>query len=132
MTSGTSSSRTKSGLFPIVQVVQPTNDADWQNYTDPGIAMNSGFLDGLPTAEAKAKMIDWLESNGKGKRRIQYKLRDWLFSRQRYWGEPFPIIWKDGHHHAIPKANSRCSRRRSTTTNPAARPSPSSPRPPIG
>jgi leucyl-tRNA synthetase len=67
----------------------------------PGIAINSGFLDGLPTAEAKAKMIDWLESNGKGKRRIQYKLRDWLFSRQRYWGEPFPIVWKDGHHHAI-------------------------------
>ncbi len=70
---------------------------------DPGIAINSGFLDGLPTAEAKAKMIDWLESNDLGKRRIQYKLRDWLFSRQRYWGEPFPIIWKDGHHFALPE-----------------------------
>jgi leucyl-tRNA synthetase len=91
--------------LPIVQVVQPTNDADWQNYTDPGIAINSSFLDGLPTAEAKAKMIEWLESNGKGKRRIQYKLRDWLFSRQRYWGEPFPIIWKDGHHHAIAESD---------------------------
>ena len=68
---------------------------------EPGIAINSGFLDGLPTAEAKAKMIDWLESNGIGKRRIQYKLRDWLFSRQRYWGEPFPIVWKDGQHRAI-------------------------------
>ena len=67
-----------------------------------GIAVNSGFLDGLPTAEAKAKMIDWLESNGQGKRRIQFKLRDWLFSRQRYWGEPFPIVWKDGKHQAIP------------------------------
>jgi leucyl-tRNA synthetase len=67
-----------------------------------GIAINSGFLDGLPTAEAKAKMIDWLESNGQGKRRVQFKLRDWLFSRQRYWGEPFPIVWKDGKHQAIP------------------------------
>ena len=70
----------------------------------PGIAINSGFLDGLPTAKAKAKMIEWLESNEKGKRRIQYKLRDWLFSRQRYWGEPFPITWKDGHHFALPES----------------------------
>jgi leucyl-tRNA synthetase len=69
---------------------------------ETGIAINSGFLDGLPTAEAKAKMIDWLESNNLGKRRIQYKLRDWLFSRQRYWGEPFPITWKDGYHYALP------------------------------
>ena len=91
----------KFGL-PVVQVVQPTNDADWKGYTDPGIAVNSGFFDGLPTAEAKAKMIDWLESNGQGKRRVQFKLRDWLFSRQRYWGEPFPIVWKDGKHQAIP------------------------------
>ena len=68
---------------------------------DPGISVNSGFITGLPTAEAKAKMIDWLEAEGKGKRRVQYKLRDWLFSRQRYWGEPFPIVWKDGHHYGI-------------------------------
>ena len=66
-----------------------------------GIATNSGFLDGLPTAEAKAKMIDWLVENEKGKRKIQFKLRDWLFSRQRYWGEPFPIVWKDGLHSAV-------------------------------
>jgi leucyl-tRNA synthetase/REP element-mobilizing transposase RayT len=67
-----------------------------------GHAVNSGFLDGLPTAEAKAKIIGWLEQNGKGKRRIQYKLRDWLFSRQRYWGEPFPLTWKNGQHYAVP------------------------------
>ena len=87
--------------LPITQVVQPNDASDWQGYTDHGTAINSGFLDGLPTAEAKAKMIEWLVSNEKGKHRIQYKLRDWLFSRQRYWGEPFPIVWKDGKHHAL-------------------------------
>ncbi|QJE96438.1 leucine--tRNA ligase [Luteolibacter luteus] len=90
--------------LPIVQVVQPNGDQDWQGYTDPGTAVNSGFLDGLPTAEAKAKIIDWLESGSKGKRRVQFKLRDWLFSRQRYWGEPFPLTWKDGNHYAVPDA----------------------------
>ncbi len=88
--------------LPILQVVQPGEDSEWQGYTNPGTAVNSGFLDGLPTAEAKAKMIDWLESKGLGKRRIQFKLRDWLFSRQRYWGEPFPIIWENGNHAGIP------------------------------
>jgi leucyl-tRNA synthetase len=90
--------------LPIVQVVTPGDDSDWQGYTDPGTAVNSGFLDGLPTAEAKAKIIAWLEEKGQGKRRVQYKLRDWLFSRQRYWGEPFPLTWKDGNHHAVPDA----------------------------
>jgi leucyl-tRNA synthetase len=73
-------------------------------FCETGIAINSGFLDGLPTAEAKAKMIAWLMESAKGKRRVQYKLRDWLFSRQRYWGEPFPIVWKDGKHQAIPES----------------------------
>ncbi len=57
-----------------------------------GVAVNSGFLDGLPTTEAKQKIIAWLEETGLGHRRINYKLRDWLFSRQRYWGEPFPVL----------------------------------------
>ena len=92
--------------LPILQVVQPKNDSDWQGYTDPGTAINSGFLDGLPTNKAKANMIDWLEENKKGQRRINYKLRDWLFSRQRYWGEPFPLLWnkETGQHTALPES----------------------------
>jgi leucyl-tRNA synthetase len=89
--------------LPIVQVVQPLKEGDdWKGYTDYGTAIHSGFLDGMPTADAKSAMIDRLEKEGKGARKIQYKLRDWLFSRQRYWGEPFPIIWENGQHSAIP------------------------------
>jgi len=66
-------------------------------FTDEGYSINSGFISGLPTAEAKEKMNNWLEENGLGKKSINYKLRDWLFSRQRYWGEPFPIVhFEDG------------------------------------
>jgi len=61
-------------------------------YADEGIAFNSGSFNGLTTAEFKQQITDWLEKDGKGKRKINYKLRDWLFSRQRYWGEPFPIL----------------------------------------
>ncbi len=90
--------------LPVLQVVAPKDEAtDWQGYTEHGTAVNSGFLDGLPTADAKARMIDWLEAEGKGRRKIQYKLRDWLFSRQRYWGEPFPIVWKNSQHQALPE-----------------------------
>ena len=94
----------KKFALPIMQVVAPTGDADWQGYTDPGTAVNSDFLDGLPTAEAKQIMIAWLEEKSLGKRRVQFKLRDWLFSRQRYWGEPFPIVWEGGEHRAIPES----------------------------
>jgi leucyl-tRNA synthetase len=62
-----------------------------------GVMVNSGFLDSLSVDEARVKMIEWLEEKGVGKAKTQYKLRDWLFSRQRYWGEPFPVIhWEDG------------------------------------
>ena len=95
------------GVFglPVLQVVQPpTGDTDWRGYCGyEGTSVNSGFLTGLPTPEAKEKMILWLEERGKGRRKVNYKLRDWLFSRQRYWGEPFPIVWEDGRHRAIPE-----------------------------
>lgn len=90
--------------LPINQVVQPPEGHAWQGYTDVGIAVNSGFLDGLPTPEAKAKITTWLEEKGLGKGTINFKLRDWLFSRQRYWGEPFPIVWEDGQHRCIPES----------------------------
>jgi len=79
--------------LPIVEVVaggdRPIAEAA---FAGEGTAVNSGMLDGLPTAEAKAKIIGWLADKGLGKRRVTYKLRDWLFSRQRYWGEPFPLV----------------------------------------
>jgi len=78
--------------LPIVRTVQPPDDFDGEAYTGDGPAINSGFLDGLEVAEAKARMIDWLEAEGLGTRKVNYKLRDWLFSRQRYWGEPFPLL----------------------------------------
>ena len=88
--------------LPVRQVVEPKDDSAWQGYTKPGTAVNSGFLDGLSTKDAKKQIIAWLVENEKGDRKIQFKLRDWLFSRQRYWGEPFPIAWKDGDHFGLP------------------------------
>jgi leucyl-tRNA synthetase len=84
--------------LPIVQVVEPPAGKDWKGFTDDGVAVNSASaeisLNGLPTQVAKDKITDWLASKNIGATRINYKLRDWLFSRQRYWGEPFPIVWK--------------------------------------
>ena len=95
----------KFGL-PILQVVQPPGDQDWQGCTDPGTAINSGFLNGLKTKDAKKKIIHWLVENGQGEKKIQFKLRDWLFSRQRYWGEPFPLLWdkETGQHSGVPES----------------------------
>ena len=108
--------------LPIVQVVQPSEpNTDWQRFTADGVSVNSTgpevTLSGLSTAEAKKKITDWLRSKNLGSKTTNYKLRDWLFSRQRYWGEPFPIIWKIGkvteekdgitgyrHHEALPES----------------------------
>lgn len=84
-----------------VHVVVEAPEGESLGFTGNGTSVESGFLNGLPTSEAKAKITDWLQENGKGKRTINFKLRDWLFSRQRYWGEPFPIVWRDGWHEAI-------------------------------
>jgi len=78
--------------LPIVRTVQPPEDFDGDAFTGEGPAINSGFLDGLGVAEAKEKMTAWLEEKGLGERKVNFKLRDWLFSRQRYWGEPFPLL----------------------------------------
>jgi leucyl-tRNA synthetase len=86
----------KFGL-PVVLTVGPPADFDGKSaYLGDGTVVNSGFLNGKNVADAKAAMIDWLEQQGFGERRVNYKLRDWLFSRQRYWGEPFPIVFVDG------------------------------------
>ena len=90
--------------LPIIEVVQAPDDFTGQCFTGAGIAKASGFLNGLPTPKAKELMNAWLEAHGKGRRKVNFKLRDWLFSRQRYWGEPFPILWKDGMHEALPES----------------------------
>lgn len=78
--------------LPIIRTVQPPEGWTGKAYTGDGPAINSEFLDGLSVAEAKQRMIAYLEEKGLGRRKVNYKLRDWLFSRQRYWGEPFPIL----------------------------------------
>src|SRR5437870_2966114 len=85
----------------VVDVVQPPGNAAATGFVGEGVAINSPIINGLPTAQAKKKIIAWLEEHGHGRREINYKLRDWLFSRQRYWGEPFPIVWEDGKHRSL-------------------------------
>lgn len=89
--------------LPIIPVIEG-GDVEQAVYTEEGPHIHSEFLDGLTTKEAKAKMTAWLEEKGMGEETITYRLRDWLFSRQRYWGEPIPIIhWEDGTSTAVPE-----------------------------
>lgn len=89
--------------LPIKEVVAGGNVKE-EAYIGDGEHVNSGFLDGLGKEEGIAKAIEWLEENGKGEKKITYRLRDWLFSRQRYWGEPIPIIhWEDGSMTTVPE-----------------------------
>jgi leucyl-tRNA synthetase len=91
--------------LPIVRTVQPSDGFDGKAYTGDGVAINSGFLDGLGVDDAKAKIIEWLEANDAGRGAVTYRLRDWLFSRQRYWGEPFPIVFDEtGLPIAVPES----------------------------
>lgn len=90
--------------LPIVEVVsgadRPVKDAA---HTGDGVLVNSDFLNGLDVATAKERMAAWLEEHGRGEKSHNYKLRDWLFSRQRYWGEPFPVVhFEDGSYATVP------------------------------
>ena len=87
--------------LPIIRTVQPPPDFAGEAYLGEGPAINSGFLEGLDVAAAKERISAWLEETGNGTPTVTYKLRDWLFSRQRYWGEPFPIVFDQ---HDLPVA----------------------------
>jgi leucyl-tRNA synthetase len=87
--------------LPIVRTVEPPEGWEGEAYVGEGPAINSAFLDGMGITEAKAAITSWLEAHGVGTRTITFKLRDWLFSRQRYWGEPFPIVYDE---HDLPRA----------------------------
>jgi len=89
--------------IPIIEVVAG-GDISNEPYVGDGEHINSGFLNGLNESEAITKAIQWLEDEEKGKKEVTYRLRDWLFSRQRYWGEPIPIIhWEDGTQTTVPE-----------------------------
>ena len=90
--------------LPVIEVISG-GDVAQEAYTGDGTLVNSGYLDGLDVVGAKAAIIARLESDERGRGRVEYKLRDWLFARQRYWGEPFPIVYdSDGNAHPLPES----------------------------
>ena len=91
--------------LPIIEVIGSDTDVQAEAYVGDGPLVNSDFLNGLNVEDAKAAIVERLEADGVGTGKIQYKLRDWLFARQRYWGEPFPIVYDaDGQPHALPES----------------------------
>jgi leucyl-tRNA synthetase len=95
--------------LPVRVVVEAPQGQESIGFVGDGVSVNSGFISGLPTPEAKKKITAWLEEKGLGRPTVNYKLRDWLFSRQRYWGEPFPIVWEPSpggqlRHQALPES----------------------------
>jgi len=87
-------------ILPVVQAPGKTPEESIGSLED-GIAINSPLINGLPTPEAKKEIVAWLDEHRLGRAVVRYKIRDWLFSRQRYWGEPFPIVWRSGKHEPI-------------------------------
>ena len=91
-------------IIPVISTPEG-HDILEEAWTGDGIAINSGEFDGLSVEDFNTKIIAWLEEKNIGKKEVNFKLRDWLFSRQRYWGEPFPIVYtEDGQHHPVPES----------------------------
>eukprot|EP00850_Spirogloea_muscicola_P014331 SM000102S09189 [mRNA] locus=s102:118556:132683:+ [translate_table: standard] len=97
--------------LPVKQVIAPPNSVEWEGsapYTGHGVIVNSQTaggdleLDGLPSQEAAKRVTEWLAAQGAGIKKVNFKLRDWLFARQRYWGEPFPLVYPEGSTDAVP------------------------------
>ena len=122
----------KFGL-PIMRTVAPPPDFDGEAYDGPGLAVNSDFLNGMAKADAIEAICDWLEDHGCGRRTVTYKLRDWLFSRQRYWGEPFPIVFDEtGLPLAVPESQLPVELPELIDWAPRALDESSDPEPPLG
>ncbi|WP_419907505.1 leucine--tRNA ligase [Candidatus Poriferisodalis sp.] len=119
--------------LPIMRTVQPPPEFGGEAYDGPGPAINSDFLNGLEKAEAIDAICDWLEERSCGRRTVTYKLRDWLFSRQRYWGEPFPIVFDEtGLPLAVPEAELPVELPELIDWAPRALDESSEPEPPLG